>query len=195
MEKKAFRTNRFSVRQLTVIGMLSAISIVMGVTGIGFIPIPPVKATIMHLPVIIGAIIEGPVVGAMVGLVFGIFSIFQAITSPTPVSFVFLNPVVSVLPRVLIGIVSYYVYKALPFKSESVKAGAAAAVGTITNTAGVLGFIYLLYLKKYAQALGLSVDAAKKGILGVGIANGIPEILVSVAIVIPVILIIKRTRK
>ena len=65
----------------------------------------------MHIPVIIGAIMEGPLVGGLIGLIFGLFSIFQAATNPTPVSFVFLNPIVSVLPRVLIGIVTYYAYR------------------------------------------------------------------------------------
>lgn len=86
---------------------------VLGITPLGFIPIGPTRATIMHIPVIIGSIVEGPIVGALVGLIFGLFSIYQAITAPTPVSFVFLNPLVSVLPRVLIGITSYYTYKAL----------------------------------------------------------------------------------
>jgi len=103
----------FDVRKLTVIGVLGAISVVLGMTPLGFIPIGPTRATVMHIPVIIGAIVEGPIVGALVGLIFGLFSIYQAITAPTPVSFVFLNPLVSVLPRVLIGITSYYTYKAL----------------------------------------------------------------------------------
>ena len=55
--ERNFKTN-FSVRQITMVGMLSAISIFLGLTGLGFIPIPPVKATIMHIPVIIGAIVE-----------------------------------------------------------------------------------------------------------------------------------------
>lgn len=109
MEKK----KKFDIRKLTVIGVLGAISVVLGMTPLGFIPIGPTRATIMHIPVIIGAIVEGPIVGALVGLIFGLFSIYQAITAPTPVSFVFLNPLVSVLPRVLIGITSYYTYKAL----------------------------------------------------------------------------------
>ena len=101
---------RFDVRKLAIIGVLGGISAVLGMTPLGFIPVGPTRATIMHIPVIIGAIMEGPVVGAFVGLIFGIFSIFQAITNPTPVSFVFLNPLVSVLPRVLIGVLSFYVY-------------------------------------------------------------------------------------
>lgn len=101
----------FSVRRMAVIGVLGAISIVLGMTPLGFIPVGPTRATIMHIPVIIGGIMEGPLVGGLVGLVFGLFSIFQALTNPTPVSPVFLNPIVSVLPRVLIGITSYYTYE------------------------------------------------------------------------------------
>lgn len=104
---------KFNVRKMTVSGVLGGLSIILGMTPLGFIPVGPTKATIMHIPVIIGAITEGPAVGAFVGLIFGLSSIFSAIWQPTPVSFAFLNPLVSVLPRILIGITSYYVYKAL----------------------------------------------------------------------------------
>lgn len=80
---------RLDVRRLAVVGVLGAISVVLGMTPLGFIPVGPTRATIMHIPVIIGAIMEGPVVWGLVGLIFGIFSIYQAITAPTPVSFVF----------------------------------------------------------------------------------------------------------
>lgn len=104
---------KISVKKMAVIGVLAAISAVLGMTPLGFIPVGATRATIMHIPVIIGAIMEGPVVGAFVGLIFGMFSIFQAVTNPTPVSVVFLNPVVSVVPRIMIGIVTYYVYNTL----------------------------------------------------------------------------------
>ena len=104
---------RFDVRRMVIVGVLGGISAVLGMTPLGFIPVGPTRATIMHIPVIIGAIVEGPIVGALVGLIFGLFSIIQALTNPTPVSFVFLNPLVSVVPRVLIGITSYYVFAAL----------------------------------------------------------------------------------
>lgn len=107
------KKKKLNVRKLTIIGVLGAISVVLGSTPIGFIPVGPTRATIMHIPVIIGAIVEGPIVGAFIGLIFGLFSIFQAVTAPTPVSFVFLNPLVSVMPRILIGIASFYVYNGL----------------------------------------------------------------------------------
>ena len=109
MERNYIKT-RFSVRQMTMVGMLSAISIFLGLTGLGFIPIPPVRATIMHIPVIIGAIVEGPVVGASVGFVFGLFSMYQNFTAPGPTSFIFWNPIIALVPRILIGLVAYYVY-------------------------------------------------------------------------------------
>ncbi|AKA72289.1 ECF transporter S component [Clostridium scatologenes] len=194
MERGLKSTTKFSTRQLAVIGMLSSISIILGVTGLGFIPVPPVKATIMHVPVIIGAILEGPVVGAMVGLIFGIFSVVQSIIEPTPVSFVFMNPLVSVLPRVLIGLTSYYVYKIVKLKSKSLGIAVGAAVGTLTNTIGVLGMIYLIYLGPYAKALNLSLSTAKKGIIAVAVTNGIPEIILSMIIVVSVVTAVNKIK-
>lgn len=193
MEKKA--VFKPSVRQMALCGMLSAVSIVLGMTPLGFIPIPPVKATIMHVPVIIGAIVDGPITGVIVGLVFGLFSIFQAVTSPTPVSFVFLNPLISILPRILIGLATYYVFKKLPIKKMSVRAGIAAVCGTLVNTLGVLSMIYVIYLQSYAAALGISAEAAKAAIVTVGVTQGIPEAIISAAITIPVVTILNKVRK
>lgn len=195
MEGKVSAPIRFGVRQMAVAGMLSAIIVVLGVTGLGFIPIPPVKATIMHLPVIIGAIIEGPVVGAVIGLIFGLFSIFQAMTNPTPTSFLFLNPIIAIVPRVLIGIFAYYAYKLIPGKRESLKCGIATVVGTLTNTIGVLGLIYIIYLDKFAQVLNISPTQAKAAIIGIGTTNGIPETLISVAIAVPVIAGVRKLKR
>lgn len=195
MQTKTMTTQRFGVRQIATIGMLSAITIVLGLTGLGFIQIPPVKATIMHIPVIIGAIIEGPVVGAIIGLFFGLFSMFQAFTSPTPVSFIFLNPLIAIVPRVLIGITSYYAYKMLPSKSNGKKCALAAAVGTLTNTILVLGLIYIIYLERFAKALSIDVSKAGATILGIGLTNGIPEVLISIAIIVPVVTAVNKIRR
>lgn len=195
MEKKLKTALQLNTKQIATVGMLSAISILLGITRLGFIPIPPVSATIMHVPVIIGAMLEGPIVGAYIGFIFGLFSVINAITNPTPLSFLFMNPIVSVLPRILIGIVSYYCYKLLFLKFSTFKIALGAIVGSLTNTFGVLGLMYLIYVEKYAKIFNLSVPAAKKAILGIGIANGIPEALLSAAIAIPVVTAIKKFRK
>lgn len=196
MERSNIKT-RLSIRQITMVGMLSSISIFLGLTGLGFIPIPPVKATIMHIPVIIGAIIEGPIVGALVGLVFGLFSMYQAITNPLPTSFIFFNPIIALLPRILIGIVSYYVYTFFKdkFKKQSISIGISALLATLTNTVGVLGLTYLIYLEKYSATIGISNKTAGITLATIGITNGIPEAIISVLISLPIILAILRVKR
>lgn len=181
---------KIDVRKLAIIGVLGGISAVLGLTPLGFIPIGPTRATIMHIPVIIGAIMEGPLVGAFVGLIFGIFSVFQAITNPTPVSFVFLNPMVSILPRVLIGVFSFYAYdflKRIGDKKHYFDLIIASIVGTLTNTIGVLTMIYIFFGERFVEALGLDPLSARKIILGIGLTNGIPETIISIIIVTAVV--------
>lgn len=195
INEKRIVARKFGTRQITTIGMLSAISIILGVTRLGFIPIQPINATIMHVPVIIGAILEGPLVGAMIGLMFGIFSIIQSITTPNILSFAFINPLVSVLPRMLIGITSYYVYKGIFVKNEAFKIGVGAIIGSLTNTVGVLGMIYILYAAKYAKAMGISVSLAAKTIFGVAFTSGLPEAVIAAFITIPVVIAVSKIRK
>ncbi|WP_027624154.1 ECF transporter S component [Clostridium lundense] len=185
--------SKFNTKQITIIGMLFAITIVLGATGLGFIPIPPFKLTIMHIPVIIASLLEGPIVGGITGFLFGIFSIVQAINTPSPISFIFLNPIVAVLPRILIGITPYYTYKFLKTKYEKFNIAFATLVGSFTNTLGVLGLIYALYINAYANALHISHKAAVNTILALvlnGFVSGSGAILVSV----PVILAVRKTR-
>ena len=97
-------------RKIAVAGIMGALCIVMALTPIGYIPIGPTKATIIHIPVIVAAILEGPLVGAIVGLIFGLSSMLNALIFPTVTSYVFFNPLVSVLPRILVGLVAYFVF-------------------------------------------------------------------------------------
>lgn len=181
--------SKVKVRNITVIAVLSAVSVVLGLTPLGFIPIGAVKATTMHIPVIVGGIIEGPFVGAMVGLIFGLFSMVQAVTRPTPISFVFYNPLVAILPRVLIGLVSaygYIVFKKV-IKNDKIPIFITSIIASLTNTFGVLGSIYIFHGQKYASTLGISVNNAKKAIVAVGFTNGIPEALMAGLIVTAVV--------
>jgi uncharacterized membrane protein len=196
--------SREQVRKMVVIAMLSGICVFLGLTGLGFIPLPFFKLTILHLPVIIGAIIEGPMVGASIGLIFGLFSIYQNITTPTIMSPFFYNPMVSIIPRVLIGIVSYYVYSFIKTKLKNHKLSiiSAAICGSLTNTIGVLGTIYLFYFKDYANILVNNGKINESSIKNVSIAlltivgtNGLAEALLSALIVSPVIIAIFKMQK
>ena len=184
-------------KRLVLIGALGGISIFLGVSGLGLIRLPIFSLTIMHIPVIIGALLEGPVVGIAVGLIFGLFSMYQNITAPGLTSFIFWNPIVALIPRMLIGIVAYYSFKLLKskIKSTGVCAGIASILATLTNTIGVLGLTYILYLDKYAQAREISRDAVAGTLLTVGLTNGIPEAIVSALITIPIVVTMLKIKR
>ena len=57
-------------RQLTQLSLLIALEAVMAFTPLGFIMIPPISITILHIPVIIGAILMGPTYGGFFGGAF-----------------------------------------------------------------------------------------------------------------------------
>lgn len=99
----------FNVRQIVIAGILGGIAIFLGYTRLGFIPVPNLagNATIMHVPAILGGALEGPIVGTIVGGIFGIFSFIQA-----EVPF-FRDPLVSILPRLLVGGVAWAVFVSL----------------------------------------------------------------------------------
>ncbi|MBU3177120.1 ECF transporter S component [Clostridium estertheticum] len=195
INNNSIKIRKIKTRELTTIGMLSAVCVVLGLTGYGFIPLPGAKATIMHIPVIIGSIIGGPIVGMTIGLIFGVFSIIQNITAPNILSFAFINPLVSVLPRVLIGLTSYYVYKLSFGRNENLRIGLATVIGSLTNTFGVLTMVYILYAAKFAVSKGIDPSIAAKTIYGIAIINGVPEAIIATIITIPVILAIKKIRK
>lgn len=195
--ERSYVNKKFGTRQLVIIGMLSGISIFMGLTGFGMIPTPWMKVTIQHLPVIIGGIVEGPIIGGIVGLIFGLFSMYLNMSQPVLLSPIFMNPIIAIIPRVLIGIVSYYVFKIMKEKFNKEKLGLilAAIAGTITNTAGVLGLTYILAMEQFATLKEIS-SAAVAGALGtIAVSNGIPECIVAVMIVVPVCLALFKLNK
>ncbi len=188
---------KINVRQMAVIGMLSAISIMLSMTPLGFIPIGPIDATIMHIPVIIGSIIEGPIVGGIIGFIFGFTSFIRALTMPNITSFALMNPLISIVPRVIMGVASYYVYKFVFKLSKHISiAGAfSGLIGSLLNTFGVLGMIYMIYAQRYVEAIGGDTSTAGAVILGIAATNGIPEAIIGALVVSGVVTILKKSKK
>jgi uncharacterized membrane protein len=152
---------RLSVRQIVIAGILGGIAIFLGYTRLGFIPVPNLagNATIMHVPAILGGALEGPVVGTIVGGIFGIFSFIQA-----EVPF-FRDPLVSILPRLFIGVVAWAVFASLRNWSLDVAAAAAGVLGSLTNTVGVLGMAVLLGYLPLAAVVPIVPQAIAEAVL------------------------------
>jgi uncharacterized membrane protein len=185
-------------RNLVLAAVFVAIIVIMAFTPFGYIPLGFMNATIIHVPVIIGAIILGPRYGGFLGMVFGFTSLWKNTNMPNPTSFVF-SPFVKVgeyggnfgsliicmVPRILIGIVAFYVFRAV-LKAVSGKKGkrtialaAAGVAGSLTNTLLVLNLIYFLFGKEYGAAAKGLTKGVYSVIIGIICINGIPEAIVA----------------
>jgi len=188
------------IRKIAVAGAMGAISIFLGASHLGLIPwFAGAALTVMHVPVIIAAVLEGPVVGLIVGFIFGVFSAIQAGVAPTgPIDVAFLNPLVSILPRFLIGPVAWAAYRAINKKSEPAALVAAGIAGGLTNTVLVLGMLGLLM--SFPVLIIGATDSASQAIQGitwpvlgmVAVTNGLPEAAAAALITLAVVAAWKR---
>jgi uncharacterized membrane protein len=167
---------RKQTRKIVTTGLLAAIACLLGATHWGFIPwVGGVSLTILQIPAIIAAILEGPLSGAIVGLVFGIFSMVQAAVAPSgPTDVWFTNPLLAVLPRLFIGPAAWAVYSLFK-KLPALGLIFAGLAGSLTNTALVLGMIGFLGFLPWETLPPIFV------------ANGIPEMIASAVITLAVI--------
>lgn len=186
---------KMDVRLLAQMALLTALMLVMAFTPLGYIPLPFMNATTMHIPVIIGACLLGPKMGAVLGGLFGLTSVFKATITPNITSFVFtpfysLNPqfsgswkslIVAIVPRILIGLLTGLAYQALrkAVHNETVSLAISGFIGSMVNTIGVMGLIYLLFGDQYAAAGGVEPDLLLGVIMGVVGMNGVPEALIA----------------
>ena len=171
-----------TTHKIVIAGVMGAISIFLGASHIGFIPwLAGAALTIMHVPVIVGAVLEGPLVGLVIGLIFGAFSLLQGAIAPTgPADVWFTNPLISILPRLFIGPVAWVVYTALKRFNALTALGAAGVLGSLTNTVLVLG------------ALGLYRFLPWPLIGTIAVTNGLPEAVVAAIITVAVVAAWKR---
>jgi uncharacterized membrane protein len=183
-------TNR--VKKVAITGVMGGISIFLGATHLGFIPwIAGASLTIMHVPVIIGAILEGPLVGAVIGLIFGGFSLLQALIAPTgPADIWFTNPLVSIAPRLFIGPAAWLAYRAFRRWFEAPSFAISGIAGSITNTVLVIGVIEAFSYLKPDNRFKIFLPWQAAGTLGA--VNGLPEAALAAFLVFAVVSAWKR---
>lgn len=133
--------------KLTFLGVMLALTIVF----VALTAVPTTSASmalLIFLPTIITSIIHGPRSGAAMGFLAGLVTLLRALLAPaSPLDYLFLNPLVAILPRIFVGVVPYFVYNIFKklIKSKSVSLLIAGASGAITNTALVIASLYLIY--------------------------------------------------
>lgn len=173
------QNSRNKTYRIAILGILSAFIIIQTfVPFLGNIPIPPLNPTIIHITVIVAAFVLGTKDGMIVGLVWGLTRMFKAYTLPaSPLDLLlWTNPIIAVVPRVLVGLVAGLVYQTfLKKKKEKTGMVVAAVMGSLTNTILVLGFIALFYGTEYAAALNVDPSNLLKVLAGIVATNGVGE--------------------
>ena len=184
------KTKKHDTRWMVSVALMAAIVIVLANTPLGMIQLPVIKATTVHIPVIIGAILLGPSAGAILGGVFGICSLISNTMAPTLLSFAFspfmsttgipgaLKAVwISVGCRILIGVAAGWLWILLKKLrvSQVIALPVVGFVGSMVNTVTVMGSIYFLFAQQYAEAQNVGVTAVWGLIMGTITASGIPE--------------------
>ena len=192
------QTKKPDTRYMATLAMLCGLLLVMGMTGIGFIPLPVIKATTMHIPVILGAILLGPSAGGVLGAFFGLCSIWANTTTPGLLSFAFspfmtteglLGAVKSLWIalgcRILFGVVAGWLWKLIKkiTGQEYIALPVTAVISTLLHTIFVMGSIYVLLAGQYAAAKNVAIDAVFGLIMGTVTASGIPEAIVAAILV------------
>lgn len=200
------------LKKMVLTALFGAIIIILNFTPLGYIQLPLIKATIIHVPVIMCSILLGPRIGAGIGLIFGLTSLYNNTYAPTVLSFAF-SPLIPIpgtdrgslaalivvfLPRVLVGIIPYYAYKLLnklqKGSGKILSLSISGIIGSMTNTVFVMHLIYFLFRNDYGQAYGLKFDIVYKAMMTIILTNGIPEAIVAAIITTTVCRALQRYR-
>lgn len=193
------KAKKHDTRWMVSVALMAAIVIVLANTPLGMIQLPIIKATTVHIPVILGAILLGPGAGAILGAVFGICSLVSNTMAPTHLSFAFspflsttgipgaLKAIwISVGCRILIGVAAGWLW--ILFTkiklNQFIALPIVGFVGSMVNTVTVMGSIYFLFAQQYAEAKEVALTAVFGLVMGTVTASGIPEAIAAAILVL-----------
>lgn len=192
------KRTKMDTRYLATLAMFCGVLLVLGISGIGFIPLPVIKATTMHIPVILGAILLGPSAGGVLGALFGLCSVWANTTAPGLLSFAF-SPFMTTegLPgvakslwiavgcRICFGIAAGWLWKLFRkmLKQDYLALPVTAALSSVLHTLLVMGSIYVLLAQQYAEAKNVAITAVFGLVMGTVTASGIPEAIIAAVVV------------
>ena len=167
--------------------ILAAIEIFLTVTNLGYHSIGSIAFTVLHIPVFIATILAGLPQGVLITGIFGMSSMISAYIFPGGVlDYLFRDPRISVVPRLMIPFVVYFVYKVVFYVADDntlsgrvICSSFAAVSGVIANAAFVVSSVAILM----PEAIGItdSLSASTVVITNIIAINIVYEIIASVA--------------
>lgn len=188
-------------KNMVLLALFGCIEIVLMLTPLGYIPIGPVRATTLHIPVILAGVLMRPGAGSAIGLIFGISSVIINTLTPTVTSFVFspfysvgefhgglASLIIAIGPRVLLGWLAGVLFTLLMKTTKKINVSLilAALISTLTHTALVMLGIYVFFGSAYAAVKGVALSGLAALLLGAVMTNGLLEMAIGVVIVLAV---------
>ena len=183
--KKTINTKR-----LTMMAIATAILLIQNfVPFLGNLPLPPLNPTIIHITVIVFTFLLGTRDGMIIGAIWGIIRMIRAFAMPaSPLDpLIWTNPLIAVLPRLLIGLTVGITYQWLQKRWPSThNLRISAFLGSLTNTVFVMLFIYVFFTEDIAYLMNIQMDNIVYGLLAIVVTSGIPEAIIA-AIIAPIV--------
>ena len=177
MDKKKF----FNTRMITTTGILTGILIVLQVIG-NYINPSFANINLSLVPIALGAILYGPIIGGFLGLVCGV----MVLISPSTISYFFsVSPVATVftclLKTTIAGVAAGFLYKLFSKKSDVVGSIVASITVPIINTGIFCVMCYFFFSVRLEEINPDNIVAALfLGMVGV---NFIIEIISTIILV------------
>ena len=193
--RRKMKTKKHDTRWLVSVALMAAIIIVLANTPLGMIQLPVIKATTVHIPVILGAILLGPSAGAILGGVFGICSVVSNTMTPSLLSFAF-SPFMSTtgIPgafkalwvavgcRILLGVAAGWLW----ILFRKVKVNEVIALPIVGFVGSIFHTIIVLFAQQYAEAKEVAISAVFGLVMGTVMASGIPEAIAAAILVLAI---------
>lgn len=152
---------RYRIRAITIHSMFIALIALMGfIPFLGFLPIGAgVSITLIHIPVLLGATLLSTKSSTLFGLTFGLVSLFVVLTNPAPLptDLFFLNPMISIFPRILFGLLAGLILSYAKQLNPRIKWFAISIgsfLATVAHTILVLTMLWLFESAAFIDSFG-----------------------------------------
>ena len=204
------KVRKYDTHWMVGVALMSAVVVLLASTPLGMIQLPVIKATTTHIPVILGAILFGPLAGSILGGVFGLCSMISNTTAPTLLSFAFspflsttglmgaLKAVwISVGCRIFIGRAAGWLWVGLKkWKlKDPLVLPVVGFVGSMVNTILVMGSIYFLLAQQYAQAKDVAMSSVfglvMATVTGAGVMEAIAAMILVTLVGMPLLRVVR----
>ena len=192
------------LRLFVLNALFAAIGLLLGLTPLGYIPIGPIQITLMCIPVIIATLALGLKSGMLMGAIFALTSFLQIFIYPSPLYAVLFTSffnwvkiiVVCVVPRLLVPIAAFLVYrlieKAFCGGKKVLAYVFSSAAATLTNTIFFLGLFYLLFAGD-VRSLAEDMQTLYYSMFAVAAAVGaVSELIVCCIVCPPIVKVISK---